>query len=178
MMRKSLAREYILASDGDRILDIGCGTAEILRHLPNVEYYGFDGSRKYIDKAKKTFGPRGHFECQLVEAENIPATGYFDIVLAIGILHHLDDTSAQKLFRLAHLALKPQGRLITLDGAFVQNQSRIAHFIIRNDRGAYVRDAKSYLELAKDSFPDSVLHTRSDLLRIPYTHAILECKKD
>ena len=32
--------------------------------------------------------------------------GYFDIVLAFGILHHLDDAEAVQLFRIAHDALK------------------------------------------------------------------------
>ena len=39
-----------------KVLDIGCGPAEILRYLDNkVEYYGIDNSEKYINYAKKRF---------------------------------------------------------------------------------------------------------------------------
>lgn len=41
---------------------------------------------------------------------------YFDIVLVVGVLHHLDDTEALQLCQLAQAGLKSGGTLITLDG--------------------------------------------------------------
>jgi cyclopropane fatty-acyl-phospholipid synthase-like methyltransferase len=35
--------EFLKITPGQRVLDIGCGPAEILAHLPNdIDYYGFD----------------------------------------------------------------------------------------------------------------------------------------
>jgi ubiquinone/menaquinone biosynthesis C-methylase UbiE len=59
--RRELATDYIRAQTGDSVLDIGCGTAEILNFLPSVEYFGFDVSKQYIDAAHHRFGQRGHF---------------------------------------------------------------------------------------------------------------------
>jgi len=42
--RRELARRYVRAWPGARVLDIGCGTARILGDLPAVEYRGFDAS--------------------------------------------------------------------------------------------------------------------------------------
>jgi len=58
--RKVYVNDYFKVSAGDRILDIGCGPADILHYLPaGVEYTGFDMSQRYIDDAGKEFGSRG-----------------------------------------------------------------------------------------------------------------------
>ncbi len=176
-LRRKIAAEYIRAEPGMRILDIGCGTAEILRFLPTVEYYGFDCSEEYIANARKRFGGRGKFECRRVGEGDLPAEGYFDLVLAIGILHHLDDVEAEKLFQLAAKALKPGGRLLTFDGVYVPGQNRIARWIISHDRGKFVRSPDGYSGIMGRVFADNMIHLRTDLLHIPYHHAILECKK-
>jgi hypothetical protein len=95
----------------------------------------------------------------------------------VGILHHLDDGEALQLFHLAQTALKPGGRLITLDGVFVQKQSPCARYIISKDRGQNVRTQQGYLQLASQVFSTITTSIRHDLLRIPYTHIILECMK-
>src|SRR5436190_23144807 len=59
--RRVLAEEFIRAKSGERLLDIGCGTAEILDYLPEVEYLGFDQNESYIRAARKRYGPRGSF---------------------------------------------------------------------------------------------------------------------
>ena len=46
--RTFFAERYIRAQNGDRVLDVGCGTAEIRDFLPAVEYYGFDPNPHYI----------------------------------------------------------------------------------------------------------------------------------
>ena len=40
------------AKQGDVILNIGCGTGDILNSLPHVQYVGFDINEKHIPKAK------------------------------------------------------------------------------------------------------------------------------
>lgn len=51
------------AKQGDRILDIGCGTGDVLHSLPHVQYVGFDINEKYIATAKRRFKGRGEFVC-------------------------------------------------------------------------------------------------------------------
>ena len=38
-----------------KILDIGCGPAEILEVIPNCEYYGYDIDSRSINYAKKKY---------------------------------------------------------------------------------------------------------------------------
>ena len=174
--RERYSREYIRATAGARVLDIGCGPADILEYLPrDVDYTGFDTSPQYIESAKARFASRGRFFCADV-GTRVGQTGRnFDIVLANGVLHHLNDTEAIALFKTARDALAPGGRLVTLDGCIVQGQSRIARYLLARDRGTFVRTEPEYLGLAGSVFRDVNASIRHDLMRVPYTHIIMEC---
>jgi len=173
--RRFLAETYIRASPGDRVLDIGCGTAEILDFLPQVDYFGFDQNSQYIAAAQARFGRQGSFLCQDVNEALLGDLGRFDLVLALGVLHHLDDGEAEALFRLAKAALSPEGRLVTLDPCFVESQSPFARYVIRKDRGQNTRTEEGYVGLSRRVFAGVDSHIRHDLLNIPYTHIIMEC---
>jgi SAM-dependent methyltransferase len=173
--RAVYALEYIRPTAGDRILDIGCGPGDILDYLPEVRYLGVDLSARYIAAARARFGDRGEFRCQALKDLVIDEPASYDKVLANGVVHHLDDEEAAELFRLARLALKPGGRLITMDGCFVPGQSAVASALLRRDRGEFVRTAEAYIGLAGMAFAAVRASVRHDLLRVPYTHLILEC---
>ena len=176
--RKKITSEYILPRNPVRLLDIGCGTAEILHELPeSIDYTGFDASETYIAQARTTFGARGHFFAELVSEANLKEMPPFDIVLATGLLHHLDDGDAQHLFALAARALKPGGILITADPCFEPMQNPLARFVIRRDRGRNVRTTDNYRKLATGSFGHIDAITRRDLLHIPYSHTLLLCSE-
>jgi SAM-dependent methyltransferase len=166
------ARDYLRPGGGDRVLDIGCGSADILEFLPEVDHLGVDVSPEYIESARIRFGGRGRFICKPVEGFSVEEPASFDIVMAHGVIHHLDDAAA---LGVARAALKPTGRFVSLDGAFVEGQSRLARIPLRNDRGKFVRSPEAYAALASRVFPEVKVNVRRDLLRIPYTHAILEC---
>jgi len=173
-----LVRDYIRPRPGDRILEIGCGPGTIVPYLPESEYVGFDLSQEYIEQARKKFSakfPRTKFVCERVSEYTLPQREYFEIVLALGILHHLDDSEALQLFRISHDALKPGGKLVTLDGVWTDDQSRSARYLLARDRGQFVRAEQQYIGLASEVFSKVTPSIRHDLLRIPYTHLVLEC---
>lgn len=158
---------------GERILDIGCGTGDILDYLPAVDYSGFDLNGQYIRRARKRFGNRGRF-FQMAVNDEVSFGEKFDIVLAMGILHHLNDDEARHLFTLAARLIKPGGRILTFDGCYTDNQSAFARFFLGLDRGKYVRDQGAYEALARHSF--SEVRVRYDRLAIPYTIIVMECR--
>jgi SAM-dependent methyltransferase len=173
--RRRFVGEHVQATEGDRILDIGCGTGDILEHLPPCEYLGFDANADYIADASRRYGHRGTFVCAEVTRFSLADTSPFDIVLGIGILHHLDDIQAGDFFELAKNLLKPGGRLVTLDGLFWEGQSWLERFIMRRDRGQFIRTQEHYIFLAAQAFPRVQADIRGDLLKIPYTHIIMRC---
>lgn len=170
-------QEYVRPVAGEKVLDVGCGPADVLQYLPEVAYTGIDISPEYVESAKKRFGKSRRFVCADVSKFSFEAEqGSFDLVLATGVIHHLNDAEARRLFEFARLALRPGGRLVTFDGCFVPNQSRIAGWVLRNDRGKYVRTRNAYAQLAASAFSHVQSHLRNDLLRIPYTHLIMCCR--
>ena len=176
--RRLYVQRYIRPRAGDRVLDIGCGPADIIEALPAVDYHGFDLSADYIASARKRFGSKGQFHVEAVNAELVKRYAGFDLVIATGVVHHLTDQEAVDLFRVAYAALKPGGRLVTLDGCFEARQSFFARTMLRNDRGKYVRDEQAYVALARQVFSDITPIMTTDLLRIPYTHLIMECRRE
>lgn len=158
------------------IMDIGCGPADILEFLPNTNYWGFDISEDYILHAQKKFGIRGNFQCKQIQLSDLTDLPPFDVVLAIGLLHHLDDFTATAIIQLASMALKTNGRLITVDPCFAPSQNPIARFLIRNDRGQNVRDRDGYNALAKKAFSSIKVEVRHQSW-IPYTLCIMDCRK-
>ena len=173
--RREFVRCYVRPKSGQWVLDIGCGTADILAYLPDVHYYGFDSSQKYIDAARQRFGNRAALACTRVSESALEGIPKVDLALAIGVVHHLDNDEAVSLFQLANSALKRGGRLVTLDCCFAPGQSRIARFLIAHDRGQNVRDERGYKSLAEGVFPTVKTYIRHDMARVPYTHLIMEC---
>lgn len=173
--REWIVRDFIRPFPGMRILDLGCGPAEILSSLPtDVAYTGYDMSADYIAAAKAKFGDRGTFHCRLLEQAEAATLEPFDLVMGIGVLHHLDDSTARQFMTLAKAALKPGGRVLTVDPCFAPGQNPIARFLISKDRGQNVRNEAGYRALAEGTYPD-VAGAVTHRAWIPYTHWTMEC---
>jgi cyclopropane fatty-acyl-phospholipid synthase-like methyltransferase len=172
-----LVNEYIQVREGNRILEIGCGPGTIVGYLPHSDYLGFDLSSKYIEVARKRF-PQAQFVCERVSQFSLAKHQSFDAVLALGIVHHLDDAEAKRLFQIGYDALKPGGKLITIDGVWTRDQSATARWLLARDRGEHVREEAEYVRIASDVFSNIKPSVRHDLLRIPYSHLIMQCVRE
>jgi ubiquinone/menaquinone biosynthesis C-methylase UbiE len=103
----------IYVKDGDRILDLGCGSGRLIEILKDkkVKYIGLDSSQKIIEIAKKNY-PGYNFS--VGEALNLPfPENSFDKVFCIRVLPHIpSDEFRIKFLKEAKRVLKPKGLLI------------------------------------------------------------------
>lgn len=161
------------------VLDIGCGPADMLEFLPGVEYYGFDMNPSYINSAQQRWKEKGKFWNQKVNLSVVDlfSEGSIDVVLAIGILHHLNDEECAALFQIAYKLLKKGGKLVTFDGCYTPQQSKIDRLLLDLDRGKFVRSLNQYKILVPSQFQNTKETIYTDLLTLPYTHLVMECTK-
>ncbi len=176
--RDKIVKRFIRPYAGMDLLDVGCGTAEILSHLPEgVRYQGFDASADYIAHARQQFGNRGDFRQGFVTKKTLESSRNYDLVSASGLLHHLEDEEIVVFAETAKQALRSTGRLVTIDCAHIPDQNPIARFLVSRDRGQNVRSPEGYAKFFPvDDGWDVKIHLCHDLLRLHYTHVVLEAQ--
>lgn len=165
--------DYVAIRPGARIIDVGCGPGFLAQHLPrDVEYIGFDIDEAYISYARTNFGRHGSFHCRIFDDAAAAEFGPADIVMMNGVVHHLDDATALAVFHTIRKALAGGGTLFTLDGCYRDGQNPLAAWLLRSDRGEFVRTQSGYRNLLGQVFEDVTMHLREDIAHVPYTFAI------
>lgn len=176
--RRYIVENYIPKNEKLKILDIGCGTGYITEYLSSsVEYHGYDLSSVYIEYANSKYGKDHSFYHERVNKMQLEEKEKYDLVIATGLIHHLSDSEAIKLFEIAHTVLKDGGGFLTLDGVYTDTQSSLRRFILSKDRGKFVRTEREYMNLARNYFSEINSEINENLFVIPYTACILNCKK-
>ena len=178
VLRRSLIQNHVRAKPGDKVIDIGCGSAQVLRYLPDVDYLGIDINPDYIAFARRTYGNKGTFlvgDTQSFRGE--PRFKDADIVMAFGLLHHLDDEEAAHCIQFAYDALHAKGRFICHEACWIPNQGAFSKYIMSVDRGRSIRTEEQYRQLAGKVFNKVDAWVNTNPLRIPYVTIVLECEK-
>lgn len=172
------AHKYIRYQKGQKILDIGCGPADILAQLPlDVDYTGIDLSSKYISRAQQSH-PHQTFICGDIGNPDFPLDNErYDTVFLIGVQHHLTDAIVDKMFAFAYQKLKPGGRMLCLEPVYCAGQGAIEKMFMRNDRGKYIRTEAGYLALMQKQFNHVESEIRPNTMNIPFTVVILQAQK-
>ena len=177
-LRRRLLEKHVRAKPGDKVIDIGCGSAPTLQWLPEVEYIGLDINPDYVAFARRKYGSRGTFIVGNPESvRGDSRCKAADIVMAIGVLHHLDDEEAEQCIRFAYDALKTEGRFICHEACWTPNQGTISKYIMSTDRGRNIRTEQQYRQLAAKAFKRVETWIDTKPMRIPYVTIVLECEK-
>jgi SAM-dependent methyltransferase len=153
--------EFGVNKKGAKILDLGCGPADIMRFLKGDKpdyYYGVDISDEYLDTARKTLSELniqndievidlsqlGHSEKinnYLIDKINLLQ---INKVLLIGVIHHLTDEAVLSTLELLSRCPTIQ-EIYTQD--IVSDMNPINDFFVKLDRGEYIRQEAAYSEL-------------------------------
>jgi SAM-dependent methyltransferase len=177
-LRRRLIQNHVRARPGDKVIDIGCGPAEALQSLPDVEYLGLDTNPDYIAFARRTYGGKGAFVAGDTRSlRSDPRFKDADVAIAIAVLHHLGDEEATDCIRFAYDALKTGGRLICHDPCWVPNQGAFSRYIMSHDRGRNIRTEQQYRQLVAKFFGNVQAWVDPKPMRIPYVTVVLECEK-
>lgn len=162
-----------------KILDFGCGIGYHSTEFPNSEYLGIEPLQGCVDKANKMFknSKNSFILGDHTTLKSIPDSS-FDLIIAIGVLHHINDSIFDEFIRESHRILKSGGRLTTLDPVYHKNQSLISKWVVSRDRGNWVRNVDGYLGPIRKMYRQEPTHKiYTNLLKIPYDHISIECIK-
>jgi len=159
---------------GDVVIDVGCGPAYYFQRLPQpLTYHGFDTDQKYIEWATEKFGDDGNFHVGVFDEKAAVDLPTPDVVLLLGLLHHLSDEDSRDLLELCARILAPNGRVVTVDTAFVPGQGRISRWMSENDRGEFVRTPEQFEALASPYFGSTSSEVVSGSGRIPGAYLLM-----
>jgi SAM-dependent methyltransferase len=178
---REIIRNEILKPEGvNNVLDFGCGIGYHSKEFPNAEYLGIEPLIACVEKAKKMFKKSNR---EFIVGDHNSLKNYskssFDLILAIGVAHHVDDQIFAEFVHESFRLLKPGGRLTTFDPVFHENQTRLSKWIVSRDRGSWVRTKENYLKPILETYKFSPsVKIYSKLLRIPYDHIFIEVIKD
>jgi len=177
--RRWLANHFWKLKGKETVIDIGCGPGIVLEYLPrDIEYFGVDISETYIRMARRRFSARGTFFLGTAKdlVEHDPSRlNSADLVLCNGLLHHLSEPEALEVLNLSKRLLKPNGRLFCIEAVFLARQTRLSKWFVETDRGRHVRSEQEWKRLIGQVFESYSTSILTGLLRIPYTHIIIEC---
>ncbi|MFO1064568.1 MAG: methyltransferase domain-containing protein [Pirellulales bacterium] len=127
------------AKCGGPVLDLGCGTGLLSGVFEANRYLGVDVNERML-KAARARNPRHRY--MLSDGSTIPVTRHrFDLVVIVGVLHHLDDESALRLLREAARVLTVQGRIYVCEDVPARNGNSIGGVVNRCDLGSHIRCA-------------------------------------
>jgi ubiquinone/menaquinone biosynthesis C-methylase UbiE len=130
--------------DGQRVLDVGCGTGNLLRstgRYRNVELVGLDPDPKALAKAgRKTRRAGLAVRLDRGFAQELPyPDGSFDRVFSSLMLHHLDSESKDTLLAEVRRVLRPDGRLILADVVHDGHEANHGHGRVHRRAGMHER---------------------------------------
>ncbi|MCX7018435.1 MAG: class I SAM-dependent methyltransferase [Candidatus Sumerlaeota bacterium] len=151
---------YGFADSGERIADLGCGPADILRytdaHHKPAYYLGIDCSDAYLDSARRRAAATElnaeflKMDLSLLTHDERVRRSLADTlcghsittVLLLGVLHHIPNEAARATLDLVWSA-KPVRRIVTSDVIRIPGH-RVNNFFCSLDRGEHIRDEKGY----------------------------------
>ena len=170
--RKYIENNIISVSGVESVLDFGCGVGYHAEYFEFAEYLGIEPLESCVAKANQLFAKKGttfkvgdHNTLKNINDES------FDLIIAIGVLHHIEDEIVDLFIGEAKRLLKPGGRLTTFDPVIHSDQTFPSKWVVSQDRGRYVRRPEEYSEFFKTHFDENISSkVHSGLLRIPYDH--------
>ncbi|MCK6579328.1 MAG: class I SAM-dependent methyltransferase [Anaerolineae bacterium] len=159
-LSRRLASAFALASvkPGMKVLDVGCGRGEILRHTAQLgaDAYGIDYAAVAVHLSRQVIEPvngvaPGRTAVYQADAKHLPfPSGAFDRVLMFDVVEHLHPWELEQSLAEIRRVMKPDGRFIIHTAPNIW-YDRYAYPVVRSLRslmgqgGNYPKNPRNFL---------------------------------
>ncbi|HML55382.1 MAG TPA: class I SAM-dependent methyltransferase [Solidesulfovibrio magneticus] len=149
---KSAIKNAVSPSHDLAILDAPCGTGILTPLCLPSQYTGIDLDADRIASAKERYAGVGSFFVADAAKLDFPGAS-FDVILASGLFHHLDDVTVLRVLAEFSRVLKPRGRLVVFEAIWPLNRLNVLGYVMRRmDKGKFVRHAAEFENMFKQYF--------------------------
>lgn len=171
---KHFSETFIETEKYVRMLDMGCGTANIVPFLSSkIDYLGIDFSQKYINYASRKYSKHTFLCGNICEQNQI--NGAFDIIISKGVMAGLNDIELLKMFDVITSLSNKNTRIILSDMNHRNDSSVFEKFIQRHERNKELRSKDDYIRLISQKFKIDKITELNNVYRIPYSRIVFEC---
>lgn len=145
---RKLIKKY--KNGAKRVLDLGSGNGYLCEFFNPSSYVGVEIGPGLVREAKEKY-PKYHF--QTGDITNLNLKKKFDLVLVIGVIHHLSNQDFGKALKTISKHLSLKGRALIVEAIPPISKFNIIGKLIRSlDRGEYVRPISDYKTRMKKNF--------------------------
>lgn len=138
-----------LAGKPHTVLDLGCGNGILCKFFPPSGYLGIDIDASAIKIARKN----KDYSFEVADITRFKTNEKFDLVLVIGVIHHLSNEEAERAFRVIRNHLSQKGKALFIEPIPPVSKWNILGKMIRGlDKGHFIRTFNQYLQVIKNSF--------------------------
>lgn len=125
-----------------KVLDLGSGNGYLSTLFTSNGYLGYEIDSKLVNEAKFNY-PKYHF--RVGDITKIDIGRKFDLILIIGVIHHLNDEQFDSVLKVINRHIDKKGKILIIEAIPPISKYNFVGKLIRNmDRGNYVRSMISY----------------------------------
>lgn len=179
---KRYVETFILAEINNKnsvkILDIGCGTGNIVPFIPDkCEYTGVDSSENYINYLTRKYSHKKNFNFIAKNVkDSLGINSKYDVIISEALVSSLDDNNFEILLSAMKKNLKDGGKIIISDMNYKDNYCAFEKFLLKNERGKYIRGQEDYKRIIEKHFSIEKITELKKVYRIPYHKIVFECR--
>jgi SAM-dependent methyltransferase len=156
-----LAREVQRGSH-EFVLDLGCGSAPLLRFVQPRRYVGVDEDLPALAAARAAFArPEWQFLASDLARQSLEQWRGADVVLLSSVSHHLDDAAIHELLARVFAEVAP-GRVLLQDAEPIGPLGPVVRFL---DKGEHLRRHAELRGLIEERYQVRELWTYDNPLR-------------
>jgi SAM-dependent methyltransferase len=142
---RKIIRNEIPRDKNLSVIDLGCGTGTLAELFNKNKYLGVDVDKGAIWQARRKFPG---YKFKIGDAVNFKTEVKFDLVLVVGVLHHLPDEKVKKVARRINSLLNKNGKVLIIEATYPLAAYNIFGLLLRKlDRGSFVRSVGEYAKL-------------------------------